>query len=59
MPVPDDLAALRQTTWTSLRQAGPVPSWKGRNHEGTARGRHLEQRREQAWCLTLVTNVVM
>ncbi|MGS2648315.1 Tn3 family transposase [Streptosporangium sp. G12] len=25
-------------------------------HEGTIRGRHLEQQSEQAWCLTLVTN---
>ncbi|MDG3017226.1 Tn3 family transposase [Speluncibacter jeojiensis] len=28
-------------------------------HEGTLRGRHLEQQTEQAWCLTLVTNAVV
>jgi len=28
-------------------------------HEGTIRGRHLEQQTEQAWCLTLVTNAVV
>jgi TnpA family transposase len=28
-------------------------------HEGTIRGRHLEQQSEQAWCLTLVTNAVV
>ncbi|MGW4641625.1 Tn3 family transposase [Sphaerisporangium sp. NPDC004334] len=28
-------------------------------HEGTVRGRHLEQQSEQAWCLTLVTNAVV